>query len=113
MTDQGTPRPRRSQPLDWAVVEPLAGRAQDIAKGWLLLLLERAPLDAVGAIPAASLAAEGPALCAAFVRALGSEGELEGLRPDGVLAPDVRRIGLLTGAADAAGVVAAVDALRA
>lgn len=101
------------RPLDWAVVEPLTGRGQAIAKGWLLLLLERAPLDAVGAIPAAALAAEGPALCAAFVRALGSDGELERLRPGGTLAGDVRRIGALTGAGDAGATVAAVDALRA
>jgi diguanylate cyclase with GGDEF domain len=95
------------------LVESLAGRAQTIAKGWLLLLLERAPLAEAGAIPAAALAAEGPALCAAFVRALASEGELERLRPGGELAPALGRIGTLAGAADASATAAAVDALRA
>lgn len=115
MTDSRTPRPERPEPIGWGTVEPLAGRAQAIAKGWLLLLLERAPLDAVGAIPAAALAAEGPALCNAVVRALGSDVELDRLRPDGDLAALVGRVGALAGAApgDVAATVAAVDALRA
>jgi len=95
------------------VVESLTGRAQTIAKGWLLLLLERAPLDGVGAIPAAALAAEGPAICATVARGLGSDAELERLRPDGDLAESLRRVPLLTGARDAAETVTAVDALRA
>ncbi len=95
------------------MVEPLVGRAQTIAKGWLLLLLERAPLDAVGTIPAAALAADGPALCASFLRGLGSDAELARLRPDGDLAPLVARLGPLCGAHDVAATVAAVDALRA
>jgi GGDEF domain-containing protein len=113
MTDSRTPRPHRPEPIGWGAVEPLAGRAQTIAKGWLLLLLERAPLEHVGTIPAAAIAAEGPALCAAVVRGLGSDGELDRLRPDGDLAPLVRRLGPICGAADAAATVAAVDALRA
>lgn len=113
MTDSRTPRPHRPEPIGWGAVETLAGRAQTIAKGWLLLLLERAPLDAVGAIPAAALAAEGPALCAAVVRGLGSDAELARLSPGGDLAPLVGRVGPLCGARDAAATVAAVDALRA
>lgn len=95
------------------MVEPLVGRAQTIAKGWLLLLLERAPLDAVGTIPAAALAADGPALCAAVLRGLGSDAELGRLRPDGDLAALVGRLGPLCGAHDAPATVAAVEALRA
>ncbi|MDW5597275.1 diguanylate cyclase [Conexibacter stalactiti] len=94
-------------------MESLVGRAQTIAKGWLLLLLERAPLDAVGTIPAAALAAEGPALCAALARGLGSDVELDRLRADGDLAPLVARVGPLCGAADAIETVGAVEALRA
>ncbi|HST42070.1 MAG TPA: diguanylate cyclase [Conexibacter sp.] len=94
-------------------MESLVGRAQTIAKGWLLLLLERTPLDAVGSIPAATLAAEGPALCAALARGLGSEAELDRLRPEGDLAPLAARIGPLCGAADAIETVGAVEALRA
>lgn len=96
-----------------AEAELLAGRAQAIAKGWLLTLLERVPLAAVATIPASALAAEGPGVCAALARALASDGELDRLRPEGDLAPAVRRIGPLTGAGDAAATLAAVDALRA
>jgi len=113
MTDQGTPRPARPVPIERADAELLAGRAQAIAKGWLLTLLERAPLDAIAAIPAAALASEGPAVCAAFSRALGSDAELDRLRPPGDLAAIVHRIGALAGAHDAAATVAAVEALRA
>lgn len=113
MTDQRTPRPSRPLPVERAEAELLAGRAQAVAKGWLLTLLERAPLDAVAAIPAAALASEGPAVCAAFARALGSDAELDRLRPAGDLAALAARIGALAGAHDAAGTLAAVDALRA
>jgi hypothetical protein len=113
MTDSRTPRPHRPEPLAWGTVEPLTGRAQTIAKGWLLHLLERAPLDAVGSIPAAALAAEGPSLCAAVVRCLASDYELERFARDGDLAPLAHRIGPLGGAHDAASTVAAVEALRA
>jgi len=117
MTDSGPapppPRPSRPLPLERADAELLAGRAQALAKGWLLTLLERAPLDAVAAIPAAELACEGPAICAAFARALGADVELDRLRPAGELAALARRIPALAGAHDATETLAAVDALRA
>lgn len=100
-------------PVERAEAELLAGRAQAIAKGWLLTLLERAPLDAVASIPAADLAAEGPAVCAAFARALGADAELDRLRSAGDLAPLVQRIPALSGAHDASETLAALDALRA
>jgi hypothetical protein len=100
-------------PVERAEAELLVGRAQAIAKGWLLTLLERAPLDAVAAIPAAELASEGPAVCAACARALGSDSELDRLRPGGDLAELVQRIPALAGAHDPAETLAAVDALRA
>lgn len=100
-------------PVERADAELLAGRARAVAKGWLLTLLERAPLASVAAIPAAELASEGPAVCAAFARALGSDAELDRLRPAGDLAVLARRIPALAGASDAAATLAAVDALRA
>ncbi len=112
-TPPAPPRPHRPLPVDWALAESLAGHAQSVAKGWLLLLLERAPLDAVGSIPAAELAAEGPAICAAAARALGSDVELARVAAAGDLAPLVRRVGPLTASRDAAALVGAVDALRA
>jgi diguanylate cyclase with GGDEF domain len=116
MPDAGPPippRPRRTPPIAWAAVEPLAASAQAIAKGWLLALLERVPLEAVATIPAADLAAEGPAICAAVARALGSDAELARLRPGGDLAPLAARIGPLAGVRDAAGALGAVESLRA
>ncbi len=100
-------------PVERAEAELLAGRAQAVAKGWLLTLLERAPLDAVAAIPAAELASDGPAVCAACARALGSDADLDRLRLAGDLAALARRIPTLAGAHDAAETLAAVDALRA
>ena len=99
--------------VERAEAELLAGRAQAVAKGWLLTLLERAPLDAVAAIPAADLAADGPAVCAALARALGSDAELDRLRPGGDLAPLVHRVPALAGAHDVPAALAAIDALRA
>ncbi|HEX4806604.1 MAG TPA: diguanylate cyclase, partial [Conexibacter sp.] len=64
-------------------------------------------------IPAADLAAEGPAVCAALARALGSDAELDRLRPDGDLAPLAEHIPALAGARDVPAALAAVDALRA
>ena len=116
MTDSAPappPRPSWPAPVERAEAELLAGRAQAIAKGWLLTLLERAPLDAIAAIPAAALASEGPAVCAAVARALGSDADLDRLRPAGDLAALAHRIPALAGADDAAGALAAVDALRA
>ena len=115
MTDSAAPppRPQRTAPVAWPVVERLAANAQSIAKGWLLTLLERTPLEAIASIPAAALASEGPAVCAAMARALGSDAELARLRADGDLAPLARRLGPLAAAADAAAVVGAVEALRA
>ncbi|HYV14486.1 MAG TPA: diguanylate cyclase [Conexibacter sp.] len=116
MTDSAPPappRPRRPQPVASTIAEPLAGRAQAVAKGWLLVLLERAPLASVGAIPAAALAADGPAICAALARALGSDAELARLGADGDLAALAQRIGPLAAATDAGAIVGAVDALRA
>lgn len=112
-TPPAPPRPHRPEPIATTIAEPLAARAQEVAKGWLLVLLERVPLDVVGSIPATALAAEGPAICAAVARALGSDAELARLAPDGDLAPLARRIGPLAAAADTAATVAAVDALRA
>jgi hypothetical protein len=107
------PRPQRPAPIGWAVAEALVDRAQAIAKGWLLALIERAPLERAGAVPAAQLAAEGPAVCAALARALGSDRELARLAADGDLAPLARRIPALAGAHDAAAAAGAVEALRA
>ncbi len=96
---------RRPRPV--ADVPPAALADGDApAKGWLLALMAARPLRDAAALPTADLAAEGPALCAAILRAVGSDSALAELEP---LAP---RAGALAGAGDAASTVAAVGLLR-
>jgi GGDEF domain-containing protein len=96
---------RRPRPV--ADVPPAALADGDApAKGWLLALMAARPLRDAPAVPAAELAAEGPALCAAILRAVGSDAGLA------ELAPLAARAGALAGAGDAAGTVAAVGHLR-
>jgi GGDEF domain-containing protein len=81
----------------------LEGRAEAVAKGWLIALLERTPLPAVEQLSTHVFAHEGPELCAALARALASDDELGALaREPGLSA--------LRAAADPA---AAAEALRA
>ena len=83
-----------------------------VAKAWLIALVDAAPLQAAAAVPAAELAAEGPALCAAVLEALGSEAALDRLRPGGDRAGLAARAAQLAGAREPAAAVAAVEALR-
>ena len=84
-----------------------------VAKAWLVALVEAAPLRVAATVPVSSLAAEGPALCAAMIEALGSDAALERLRAGGDRAGLAARAGQLAGAHDPAGAVAALEALRA
>jgi GGDEF domain-containing protein len=83
-----------------------------VAKGWLVALVDAAPLQAAAAVPAANLAEHGPALCAAVLEALGSEAALDRLRPGGDRAQLAARAAQLAGARDPATAVVAVEALR-
>ena len=112
MARDPSPRPRRPRPVADAPVE-LAERGEALAKGWLLELLDAAPLEAAAALPAVDFAREAPALCAAVVRALASEAELDRLRPDGDLYELAARAGALCGAGDTATAAAGMRALRA
>jgi GGDEF domain-containing protein len=85
----------------------------ELAKGWLLALLERAPLDAAPNILAADLARDGPRICDAVVRALADDTDLRRLEPGGALEPLVARAASFAGADDPASIVSAVDALQA
>ena len=102
------------QPPPVADVPPAAlADGQAPAKGWLLHLLAARPLHDAPAIPTAELAREAPALCAAMLRAVGSEALLPRLRHGGDLAPLAARAGAMAGAGSAAAGVAAVAQLRA
>jgi GGDEF domain-containing protein len=75
------------------------------AKGWLLALIAARDLHDAPAVPTAELARDAPKLCAAILRAVGSNAELE-------LPPLAARAGAMAGAGSAASAVAAVGLLR-
>jgi GGDEF domain-containing protein len=108
----GPPRRRRARPVADAPIDALLDRAEDLTKGWLLALLERAPLDDAPRILAADLTREGPRVCAAILRALADETDHRRLEPGGALAPLAARVGELAGATGAASTSLAVDALH-
>jgi GGDEF domain-containing protein len=82
------------------------------AKAWLLALVSAAPMDAVPSLPTADIAREAPPLCAAVLRATGSDRELARLVPGGDLAELAARAGRLAGAETPAAAAAAVGHLR-
>ena len=108
----GPPRRRRARPVADAPIETLLQRTEDLTKGWLLALLEQAPLEHAPRILAADLTQEGPRVCAAMLRAIADESDHRRLEPGGPLAPVVARVGELAGAAGAAATSLAVDALH-
>jgi GGDEF domain-containing protein len=109
----GPPRRRRARPVADAPVDALLDRSEDLAKGWLLALLEEAALDSVPAILASELAQDGPRLCDAVVRALADDSDIRRLEPGGALEPLAARTGALAGASTAEATMRAVDALHA
>jgi len=99
---------RRPRPV--ADVPPVAlADGEAPAKGWLLALVAARPLRDVPALPTAELARGAPALCAAILRAVGSDGGLDRLPADDGPAA---RAGALAGAGDPASTVAAIGHLR-
>src|SRR5581483_11097 len=108
----GPPRRRRARPVADAPIDALLSSSEDLTKGWLLALLEQAPLDAAPGILAADLSRDGPRICEAVLRALVSDADLQRLGPDGALAHLASRAGELAGAVDAESASRAVDALQ-
>ena len=103
---------RRPHPV--ADVPPAAlADGQAPAKGWLLALVAARPLRDAPALPVPDLARDAPALCAAVLRAVGSDAELRRLERGGDLAGLAAGAGALAGAGGPAAAVAAVAALRA
>ena len=64
----GPPRRRRARPVADAPVDALVLRAELLAKGWLLALVEDTPLEEASRILASDVARDGPRLCEAVVR---------------------------------------------
>jgi GGDEF domain-containing protein len=96
-----------------APVGALIARVDDLTKGWLLALIEQAPLDDLPAILAAEIARDGPRLCEAVVRALADDAGLRRLEAGGAVEPLAARAGELVGASGPESTAHAVDALRA
>jgi GGDEF domain-containing protein len=107
------PRRRRARPVADAPLDALLLATDDLTKGWLLALLEQAPLDEAPAILAVDLTRDGPRLCDALVRAISDDTDLRRLEPGGALEPLVAQIGELAGAQSLEAVSRAVDALLA
>jgi GGDEF domain-containing protein len=96
-----------------APVDALLVRAEDLAKGWLLALIEQVALDEMPSILAADLARDGPRLCDALVRALADDTDLRRLQLGGALEPLAATVGELTGANGLEATERAIDALSA
>ena len=107
------PRRRRARPVADAPIEPLLARAEDLAKGWLLTLLEQVPLDDAPGILAADLARDGPRVCTAVVRALAHDEDLRRIESGGALDSLVGRAGQFAGAIGPESASRAIDALHA
>jgi GGDEF domain-containing protein len=110
--ERGVPRRGRARPVVGAGVESLLRLEDELAKGWLLALIEDAPLAEAGAIMTEDLARDGPRICRAVVRALSDDAELRRLEPGGALEPVVSRAGEFAGAGSAEEAAGAVEALR-
>src|SRR5215218_4564771 len=79
-----------------------------VAHAWLVRLIAARPLALAAQVPVAALAADGPRLAAAVLRAVGSDGALEDLA--GLVADAGRLAGATTPAAAAAAAAALRDA---
>ena len=109
----GPPRRRPARAVADAPINPLLARLDELTKGWLLALLERASLDDAPGILAADLPRDGPRVCEAVVRALADDADLRRIEPDGQLELLVARTGELAGATTPEASIGAVDTLEA
>jgi GGDEF domain-containing protein len=110
--ERGVPRRRRPRPVVSAGVEALLLRSEELAKGWLLALLEDAPLEEAAAIMAGEVARDGPRICDAVVRAIYDEADLRRIEQGGVLEPLASRAGEIAGARTAEAAAHAVETLK-
>jgi outer membrane biosynthesis protein TonB len=106
------PRRRRARPVADAPIDELLSRTDELAKGWLLELLEQSPLELAAAIAGSALIVEGPRICAAVLQALADDHDFRRLEAGGVLEPLVAGCAAFAGSDDTAGALRAVDALH-
>ncbi|HMD56114.1 MAG TPA: hypothetical protein VKG82_01440 [Solirubrobacteraceae bacterium] len=107
------------RPLEGLSIGELAQRGGELARRWAIALILQRPPERIGEIALSELAIDGPALCRQALWALAREDALERLlapssepRPDRAPVDLPARLGSMTGARDAADMVAAVEALR-
>jgi GGDEF domain-containing protein len=98
-------------PISSAPVGTLLPRVDELAKAWLLALLEQRQFEDAPAILAAELVRDGPRLCAAVLGALADDRELRQLEHGGAHEQLASRAGELAGASEAEPSARAVDAL--
>jgi GGDEF domain-containing protein len=110
--ERGVARRKRPRPVVSAGLESLLSRSDELAKGWLVALVEDAPLEAAAAILAGDVARDGPRICDAVVRAIYDEADLRRIERDGVLEPLASRVGELAGAGDVVAAAHAVETLK-
>jgi hypothetical protein len=104
---------RRARPVAELTLEPLLERVPELARRWASALILDSPMESLGAVPLEDLAREAPSLAGALLGALRSDGELDGLLGGGRTGRSpAERISAMSGAAEPAAVVAAVEALR-
>ena len=106
------PRRRRPRPVVTDGLQALFVGGDEIAKGWLLALVEDAPLESAAAIMAGDVARDGPRICGAVIRAIRDEADLRRIEAGGALEPLVSRAGELAGVRTSEGAAHAVEALR-
>jgi GGDEF domain-containing protein len=96
-----------------APIDELLVHSEELAKGWLLAVLEQAPLEEASAMFSPDLAYDGPRVCEAILRAIADDADMRRLQPGGALELLVSRTGELTGATDPEATTRAIDALGA
>jgi GGDEF domain-containing protein len=110
---QRLPRRRRPRPLPDAPIDRLLIRSSELAGGWLVALVEELPLQETPRIHLTALAAAGPALCEAMVRAVADDAGLRELDTGGAGERLAARAGQIAGASAPETISGAVDCLLA
>jgi GGDEF domain-containing protein len=105
---QRGPASGRPRPVADRVVGVLAEQPEEVARRWLIALLEGRPLAEAARLPLADFAQAAPGLCAAVLEAVRSDDALEGLAGDAT--GDV--LAQLAGSRAGPAVVRAAEALR-
>jgi GGDEF domain-containing protein len=106
------PRRRRARPVADAPIDGLLAATDELAKGWVLALLEAVPLHEAPGLITEPLTRDGPRICDAALRALADDSDLRRLEPAGALRRLAGEVGEMTAARSPSAVARTVDALH-